>query len=103
MKRREQAPALRYEIDFSAKIAEARGRFFCLFLSILKEIGERKEPRVSPLEPTSNAALLMRVVEILFAKPIRARVKQRPSRCASGSLSFLVLLNRFFFLALLSM
>ena len=27
-KRREQAPALRYEIDFSAKVAEMRGRLF---------------------------------------------------------------------------
>ena len=35
-KRREQAPALRFEIDFAAKNAEAKGSFF--IYTILAEI-----------------------------------------------------------------
>ena len=79
------------------------GNAVILRCSQRKNIKRRCEPRTKPLKSASNSALQRRGVEILFAKPIRARVKQRPSRCASGSLSFLVLLNRFFFLALLSM
>ena len=58
-KRREQAPALRYEIDFSAKVAEMRESLFVFSqLNILQLLPKEKAVR--------DAAYSQNVVDFLY-------------------------------------